>query len=169
VHKIQTGVSKICKFFTEAGLPVGEKVLTIRVPKIIMETVDSVISKAFLRGYFDADGCLLFERARINGRCVEFKKIHHYYPRIVLCSVSKDLIVVDIKHMLKSAGLRYNICKVVPSGKGKHEGYFATINGATQVELWMREIGSSNPVHSSKYEVWKRFGFVLPEPPLNKE
>ncbi|MDH5443716.1 MAG: hypothetical protein OEX16_05395 [Hadesarchaea archaeon] len=158
VYKIQTGVSKICEFFKRAGFPAGKKASTVRAPKAVMETRNHVIYKAFLRGYFDADGCLCFER-NLHGRYVEYKKTYHYYPRILLTSISRDLIVTDIKQMLKLIGLQHNTRERMPGKKEKHKSYVATITGAAQLELWMKEIRSSNPVHITKYQVWKKFGF----------
>jgi len=158
VYKIQIGVSKICNFFKEAGFPVGTKALTVRVPKAVVETDDNITYKTFLKGYFDADGCLCFER-RLKGRYVKFKKTYHYYPRILLTSISKDLIVTDIKQMLGVIGFQHNICERTPIKKEEHKSYIVAITGAAQLESWMRKIGSSNLVHITKYNVWKRFGF----------
>jgi len=167
VYKIQIGVSKICEFFNEVGFPAGKKALSVRVPKVVMDANVGVIQKVFLRGYFDADGYLSFKKGR-QDRSSKFKKIHHYYPQISLCSISKELIIIDIGHILESIGFCHNIYEMAPNGKGKHKKYLATINGATQLKLWMKEIGSSNPVHSSKYEVWKRFRFCPPRTTLEQ-
>jgi len=63
------------------------------------------------------------------------------------------LIVTDIKQMLEIIGLQHN------TRERKHKSYVATITGAAQLELWMTKVGSSNPVHITKYQVWKKFGF----------
>lgn len=157
VYKIQIGVSKICGFFKKMGFPTGKKALIVRVPKAVMETADNIAYKAFLKGYFDADGCLCFERSP-HGRYVEFKKTHHYYPRILLTSISKSLIITDIKRMLEVLGFQHNTREIAPIKKEEHKSYVATITGAAQLELWMKEIWSSNPVHITKYQVWKKFG-----------
>lgn len=167
VYKIQIGVNKICELFTKAGFPTGEKALTVRTPKVVMETDDDVIYKAFLKGYFDADGCLCFEK-RLRGRYVEFKKTRHYYPRILLVSISKNLIIVDVKQILRVLSLRHNTRERAPSKKGEHKSYATAITGADQLELWMNKVGSSNPVHASKYQVWKKFGFCPPRTTLEQ-
>jgi len=167
VYKIQIGVGRICEFFHEAGFPAGKKALTVRAPRVVMDANVGTIQKAFLRGHFDVDGYLSFKKGR-QDRSAEFKKIHHYYPQISLCSISKELIITDIRHMLGSVGFCYNIYEMTPNGKGKHKKYLATINGAPQLKLWMKEIGSSNPVHSSKYDVWIRFGFCPPRTTLEQ-
>lgn len=155
---------KICQFFIDAGFPAGKKALIARVPKVIMEISDPRIYKAFLRGYFDGEGCLHFRRS--YGRYTEFKKTHHHYPRLLLSSASKYLIVEDIAYMLEYTSLQPVFRERVH--KGKLNEYNITISGAAQLELWMREIGSSNLVHFSKYEVWKRFGFCPPRTTLKQ-
>lgn len=167
VYKIQTGISRICKFFAEAGFPVGEKALTVRAPNAIMDVNSEDAYKTFLRGYFDADGCLNFER-RQYGKYGEFKKTRHYYPRIFLVSISRDLILTDIQQMLESMDLRYRIYEKEPSAKGKCRVYTVVLKGPTQLDMWMKEIGSSNPVHLTKYQVWQRFGFCPPRTTLGQ-
>lgn len=168
VYKILIRTSKICEFFKKAGFSAGRKTLTVRSPKAIMETNDEVTYKAFLKGYFDADGSLTFERKPYRGR-VEFKGIYHYYPRIALPSISKDLSLTDIKQMLEAVGLQYNTCERAPSRKGKNKVYIVAITGAAQLRFWMKEVKSSNPVHLSKYHVWKKFGFCPPRTTLEQK
>jgi hypothetical protein len=158
VYKVTTRINKICGFFREMGFPVGRKAPTVRVPTAIMETNDMAIRKAFLRGYFDADGCVSFEK----GPHVEnskFKRTHHYYPRIAMASVSRDLIYLDIRFLLESIDFSCRIHEDKPRGKIKRATYVLVLKGSQQFERWMVEIGSSNPVHLTKYKVWKKFEF----------
>ena len=166
VYKIQIGVTRIYRAFLEAGFHVGEKSLIVRIPRVIMKINEDTIYKAFLRGYFDADGCVYFER-NPREKYAEFKKTHHYYPRVTLSSVSKDLIK-DIEQILKTTGFRFYIREWVPLKPREHKNYVITTAGSEQLKIWMKEIGSSNPVHISKYEVWKRFGFCPPRTTLKQ-
>jgi len=140
------------------GFPVGRKASTVRVPTTIMETNDMAIRKAFLRGYFDADGCMSFEKG-FHVKNSKFKRTHHYYPRIAMASVSRDLIYLDIKFLLESINFRCRIHDDKPRGKTKRTTYVLVLKGSQQFERWMLEIGSSNPVHLTKYQVWKKFEF----------
>lgn len=89
VYSIQTSENGICRFLKEqAGFPVGKKSLTVRVPKIVIGTPNLEIYSSFLRGYFDADGCLNFER-RTYGKYADFKKTYHYYPRLLIAPSPK--------------------------------------------------------------------------------
>lgn len=167
VYSIQTGDSKICHFLREpARFPVGKKSLIVRVPDIVMNTYSLNTYSAFLRGYFDADGCLNFER-RACGKYGAFKRTHHYYPRLLIGSVSKNLIT-DVGKMLKFIGVRHSIWEKKPSGKGKHRVYCVAAKGTSQLELWVNKIGFSNQTHFTKYLIWKQFGFCPPKTTLNK-
>jgi intein/homing endonuclease len=167
VYKIQIGVNRICEFFIKAGFPVGEKSLIVRVPSTIIETNDDVIYKAFLRGYFDADGCISFER-NPREKYGEFKKTHHYYPRVTLSSVSKDLITNDVKQILKTLGFRFFIREWIPRKVREHKNYVVTVSGVKQLNYWIEKVGTSNPVNFSKYRVWKKFGFCPPRTALKQ-
>lgn len=167
-YKIHVRTGKICEFFKKAGFPVGKKSLTVKAPQAVIKASDEVIYKAFLKGYFDADGSLTFERKPHGGR-TEFKGIYHYYPRVALTSISKELILTDVKQMLEAVGLRYNTCERAPSKKGKNKVYIIVIAGAPQLEFWMKEVKSSNPVYLSKYYVWKKFGFCPPRVTLEQK
>lgn len=166
VFKIQIGKNRICKFFKNMGFPVGEKTLTVRTPRIIMNSNNQNIQESFLRGYFDADGTLCFSKSPRPQYC-KFKRTHHYYPRIFLASASESLIWKDIRTLLKS-NFRHGIYKAPPRGKGQHTIHKIAIRGEDQVNQWMAKIGSSNPVHYTKYMVWKRFGFCPPRTSLKQ-
>ena len=143
----------------------GKKTHTVRAPIVIMESNESV-KRAFVRGYFDADGSLGFQKRSYNEEYCEAKKIYHYYPRIYIESASRDLIN-DIENMLDSLGFR---CKVYRRTRcsGKYSAYAIVIKGATQIDKWMNDIKSSNPVHISKYLVWKKYGFCPPRLALDQ-
>jgi hypothetical protein len=165
MYRIQIGVDKICKFFQEMGFPIGKKTLTVRCPEYVLNIDNVEVFKVFLKGNFDSDGSLCFER---NKRYGEFKRTHHYCPRIFLASISRDFILTDLATMLDALGFRYSVYKKPPGKKGKHPIYVITIKGAEQLDRWMKEIGSSNPVHLTKYQVWKRFGFCPSRTTLNQ-
>lgn len=154
-YRIQTRNRNICKLLQEIGFSVGKKALTVKIPSMIVNG-DATIRKAFIKGYFDADGCLCFDKHR--GRCGSFKRTRNYYPKIHLYSASKDFIV-SVQKMLELLGFRCRINKQMPRRKGQHVLYVAVVRGPMQLNLWMKEIGSSNPVHLTKYKVWKKFGF----------
>jgi len=157
---------KFVKSSRNIGFPIGKKTHTVRTPQSVIDTGNAVIFGAFLRGYFDADGSLSFQR-RKRGGYGEFKRTYHYYPRLFLKSASKDLIHFDIKNMLDSTNFRHRIYNRTKL-EGKYLSYAAVMKGPAQLDLWIKEIGFSNPVHLTKYHVWKRFGFCPPRTTLNQ-
>ncbi len=80
-YGIQTTNKLVTSFFHERGFKAGKKTHTVRIPSYIKEGND-IIQRAFIRGLFDTDGCLRFEKNRTNKR---------YYPRIEFNFASQDL------------------------------------------------------------------------------
>jgi len=86
---------KIVNFFKDLGIPSGTKI-NIRIPDQILN--NKKLSLRFLRGLFDKDGCIYFDKNRtcktpINNR-----------PSIKLGMVSKNLIK-EVFDILKKLGL----------------------------------------------------------------
>lgn len=143
---VQTSNNKITSFFLNHGFIPGTKTYTVSVPSFISSsTID--VKQAFVRGLFDTDGCLRFEK--IN------KRKKHEYPRIEFGFASKSLRD-GLKLLLDELGFRSfiwednTIYKVCTSGKG-------------MLEKWMSEIQPKNPKHLKKYDFWKDNGYYLPK------
>ena len=103
-----------------------------------------------MRGVFDTDGSLMFKKR---------EKDVHFYPLIEIVSKSKPLIsqISDIVTKFRFASHTYL------DRKGTMRLY---IGGRRSVKLWMDIIGSKNPIHTSKYLIWKKFGFCPPRTTL---
>jgi len=103
-----------------------------------------------LRGIFDTDGSLMFKKR---------EKDVHFYPLIEIVSKSKPLIsqIFDIVTKFGFAGHTYL------DRKSTMRLY---IGGHRSVDLWMDVIGSKSPIHTSKYIIWKKFGFCPPRTTL---
>lgn len=104
------------------GLPVGEKMHRLAVPRIIFKSRDKEIFRAFLRGAFDTDGCVYAVPKR-------------NYPRISITIKSK-LLIEDMAKMLLLLGFKPAIYK-----------YTIALNGLVMFKKWFKEIRSSNPKH----------------------
>ena len=76
---LQYKSKRLFNFKKSLGLPVGRK-NHLEIPKCVLES-NYVFD--FLRGLFDTDGCLHFQK--------KYKKIH-YYPRLDITSKSENLI-----------------------------------------------------------------------------
>lgn len=69
-------------FFTKRlGFPIGPKTKTVKIPDVILK--NESFTKACLRGIFDTDGSIYFDKRAIYAKP---------YPRIELHMVSKDLL-----------------------------------------------------------------------------
>ncbi len=142
----------------EVGFPYGKKSSIVRVPEFVMKSKNKWVKAAFLRGFFDTDGCLAFERKR--GKYCTFKKTHHYYPLLILNTISGGL-ANDMEILLEELGLHF--CR--ECRRPKQEGWKPLnriwLRGTFFVE-WMKLAGSKNPSKLSRYQIWKRYGHCPP-------
>ncbi|MBI2542682.1 MAG: hypothetical protein HYW24_00640 [Candidatus Aenigmarchaeota archaeon] len=138
------------------GLPSGDKG-QITIPKVVF---DSKFVLDCIRGIFDTDGSLTFKK--------KYKDVH-YYPVIHIASISKDLILQMADILSK---FRFTYYTYLDEKKGSSTGtiiieHSLFISGRKSLDLWMGLIGSSSPIHTSKYLIWKRFGFCPPKTTLS--
>lgn len=133
----------IFEFFTNRlGLVRGKKV-NISVPKAILNNLQ--LLKSFIRGLFDTDGYLKFSKQN--------KKIN-YYPRIRF-SFYKTPLSLQLSDIFRKLNFTFNF------GIDKRNGLLCyEISGSKNLDRWMALIGTSNRVHSSKYLVWKKLGYI---------
>jgi len=142
----------------ELNFKEGNKTYSVRIPGKIMESSKKGVKCAFIRGFADCDGCLNFSRS--YGKYNNFKKTFHHYPRILLSSASKNLMI-DLSRLLKECEIKHFIRK-----NGKNQ--LLEIKGVSRLEKWMELIGFSNPVQKTKYLIWKEYGFMPPKTSLNE-
>lgn len=142
------------------GFPSGNKTTIVEVPQAILKSKDIKIITAFLRGYFDTDGCVTFDKMIHN--CSEFQKKYNYYPRLMFITCSFNLSQGFHKLLLD---LGFNFRTYVHKSKIITENikYKTQITGINAVEKWMQLIGSKNPAKLSRYWIWKKFGFCPPK------
>lgn len=141
--------SKIVDFFLDFGIPFGSK-LNIGIPKQILE--NKKLSKRFLRGLFDTDGCLYFDRNR------SAKNPINKVPSIRLGNTSKKLIKQVYSLLLK---LNYHprLTKPYKGKRDKNFVYYVLIYRKNDVKEWMRNIGFKSPKHRTKWLVFKKLGY----------
>ena len=141
---LQTCNKGIIKFFLAYGFKPGKKTHTVRIPKYILKA-NKKVQCAFIRGLFDTDGCLRFER--INN------KKYHTYPKWEFTSASKALRD-DLFELLLKLGFR-------PNKWGK-KYYKLCLPGIHNLERFMIEISPANIKHLNKYKLWQQYGYVAP-------
>lgn len=142
----------IIELFNKVGFPYGKKESKVKVPELIISSNSTEVTAAFLRGYFDADGSLSFDK--------KVKK--HNYPRIMLGTVSKELFT-DLKKMLKSLKFKFSTDKIKSKNVNERIRYRIWIYGKENLEKWMKIVGSKNSSKFSRYLIWKKFGFCPPK------
>lgn len=149
---------EILQYFREVlGFPIGSKTYTVRVPREIMESKSEEVWAAFIRGFCDSDGCLNFDKRYAKDQ--KILKIIHTYPRIFMKSASHQ-IIKDIAILLDRLEIPY----IMGIGRSKRQNevdvLVITINGRRRLKLWMEKIGFSNPVQTTRHEIFKKHGFV---------
>lgn len=106
------------------GLPYGEKVEKIKIPKLLIETKNKEIYLSFIKGLFDTDGCVY----------LRYKK----YP-VISITIKSKMLIRQLEDMFKKLGF-------ITSGNK----WTIILNGPTMLKKWIREIGSNNPKNINK-------------------
>lgn len=149
---------KVVDFFMRLGVNSGTKI-NIRVPSLILK--NNYFSIRFLRGLFDTDGNIYFDRNR--GSKNPINKI----PLIKLDSVSKYLIK-DVYHMLKNLGLNPRIKKPYLGKRDKNEVHTVVLYRKDDIKYFIEKIGFKNPKHFTKWDFFKNEGYCPPRTTLKQ-
>ncbi len=147
---------KVLQVFNSLGFHAGSKTYTVTVPEEIMHCQNSEIQAAFIRGFFDGDGCLTFLKRK--GTASQFKKEHNTYPRIFLTSRSFE-VARQIHSLLLKFNIRATLTTHKPSYEREKPAAVITVRGAEMLEKWMNTIGMNNHSSFTKYLLWKKQGF----------
>jgi intein/homing endonuclease len=116
--------------FKSFGVPIGKKYDQLKIPALVKK---EIFFKAFLRGIFDTDGCIILSK--------QHRSIP-YYPRIEITSKSKKFLN-EILLKLKRMNFYGSI-----SNKGR--GYRLELSGFKNISDWYENIGSSHPKKAQK-------------------
>ncbi len=109
-------------------IPYGNKVEKIEVPKIIIESKNKEIYRAFIRGLFDTDGCVNIIKSKKN------------YP-VITFMIKSEKLIKQTKEMLNSLGF-------IASGSK----WSTQVCGKIMLEKWLKEINSNNPKNIKKLQ-----------------
>jgi len=142
VWGVQTSNKEIINLFLEFGFQPGSKTHTVSTPHYVFKS-DEKIKRAFVRGLFDSDGCLHFDKPK--------NKEFHTYPKLKFSFASLALRD-SLKILLDDLGFRSYIWK-------DRKYYSLCIAGKEMLEKWVLEISPRNPKHLNKYHIWKQKGF----------
>lgn len=97
-----------------------------------------------LRGLFDTDGCIVFDKQNRN---------IHYYPRLEL-KISPGYLSNQIAGILAHHSFRYSTSNRTGSNTLRFQ-----INGKFLLEKWAVKVGFNNPKHRVKYAFWNQNGY----------
>jgi len=143
----------------DLGFPYGKKGLIVSVPTRILNTDDRKIKRAFLRGIFDTDGCITFDK-RIYNKDI-FKKNRNYYPRIIFTTISEQL-AKGIKRLSQQEGFNCKIYVYKSKKETEHLKYKPQIVGTRALIEWINKVSPRNTAKLSRVRVWEKFGFCPP-------
>jgi len=149
---------EVIEFLHKIGFPYGKKSDKVEIPKFILKSKDLKLSKRFIRGLFDTDGCFCPDKK--NG------SKYHTYPRIFLSTISQKLFE-QLCLSIDKIGIKY-YTRISHSGRTNERIRYTVWVTGSNVISWMKFIGSKNPIHVSKYRVWSKFGFCPPRTTLEQ-
>tara|TARA_Y100000310_G_scaffold325870_1_gene390038 strand:+ start:2401 stop:3111 length:711 start_codon:yes stop_codon:yes gene_type:complete len=149
---------ELVKFYNDLGIKSGSKI-NVRVPKKIMENKE--LSKRFLRGLFDTDGTIYFDKN------YSAKNPINNAPRIRLGTVSKRL-AGDVYSLLVGLGLHPRMGKPYKGKRDKNSVHAVLIYRKSDIEYFIENIGFKNPKHYTKWQVYQKLRMGLPRTTLNQ-
>lgn len=141
----------------ELGFPYGKKSKIVQIPESILKSENKELYCRFLRGLFDTDGCLTFQK-RYGKNYILFKKKYNYYPVISISTVS-EILSKQVSLVLDKLKIDHFIHDYQPKDIRDSYRYITVISGPDRLEKWMNLIGTKNPSKLSRYLIWKKFGF----------
>ncbi|MBX4196698.1 hypothetical protein KW805_03860 [Candidatus Pacearchaeota archaeon] len=144
---------RIVKFFESLGIKSGTKI-NVEIPIQILKKMS--LSKRFLRGLFDTDGNIYFDKNR------SAKKRFNNRPVIKLGSVSSKLIF-QVFNLLISMEYHPRIKKPYKGKRDLNEVHTVLLYRIDDVDKFVEEIGFKNPKHYTKWLIYKKFGFCHPK------
>lgn len=103
---MQISKKEVTSFFLDYGFKPGRKTYTVRIPDYIKKSSKKV-KLSFLRGLFDTDGCLRFDK--------NHTKIY-YYPKIEF-DLASPMLIYDLSYMLTELGFLNHTWKCKNSTK----------------------------------------------------
>lgn len=143
---------EVFSFFEKLGLPCGTKI-NVEVPSQILN--NKSLSIRFLRGLFDTDGSIYFDKNKSSNHPINNR------PIIKLGTVSK-ILSKQVFVMLKDLGLNPRMKKPYKGKRDKNEVYTILIYRILDIKYFIKYIGFKNPKHYTKWMIFKNQGYCPP-------
>lgn len=132
----------ISQFLLRSGMPAGKKAYRLKIPKWI--STNRKFITPFIRGLTDTDGSLFFAKRGT------YK--NNSYPVIEIKLHNNPEFIKDVSNHLRKIGLKTN-----------NNHMKIQINGKENLNKWMKEINFKNPVHLTRYLIWKKLKYCPPQ------
>lgn len=149
---------KLVDFFKGFGICSGSK-MNVYIPKAIIS--NKKLLKRFIRGLFDTDGSIYFEKSYTS------KDRKNNHPIIKIGTVSKKL-AEDVYNSLKILGLNPRVKRPHKGKKDKNPVYSVLIYRKSDIEFYINEIGFKNAKHYTKWLVFQKLGYCPPNTTLKE-
>jgi len=141
---------KLVNFFkTELGIKSGSKI-DIDIPKNILRKEN--LLKRFIRGLFDTDGNLYFDKNYSANSPI------NNHPIIKLGTVSKRL-AFDVFNALKIFGLNPRMKNPYKGKRDKNIVYTVMLYRKADIEYFIEKIGFKNSKHFTKWQIFEKMGY----------
>jgi len=151
---------EVIEFMHSLGFPYGKKTLTVRAPEFVMSSRNLDIIYRFVRGLFDTDGSLNFQK-KAGSNYLKIEKERHCYPRIQFTCCSKQLRD-DLSALLKKTGFQFREGYRNSKNPNEKPQFGVCLLGYQNLENWMFNIGLNNTSKLSRFRVWRAFSFCPP-------
>ncbi|VVB73900.1 LAGLIDADG-like domain protein [uncultured archaeon] len=167
VYGIGFHKKNVIRQLSEFGFVSGRKNRITRIPEWIMNSKDERIQYSALRGIFDTDGSFYCKR-NYSKTSNTWRLRYHWQPRIRIGVVSPGLIE-DIKTIVDRFGISYSNPSPRPPRKSNEQpAYLFEINSVENIKRWFNEIKPANSRQTTRYGVWRKFGFLPPNTTLEE-
>lgn len=141
--------------FIQEGMPVGKKALNIGIPDGIKK--NKKLYNHFLRGYFDTDGCIHFQKS-YGSVASKWQKQYRHRPVIEFSTVSATLCN-DVQEMASQLNFNFRNKRPHKGKKDKNPAYRLRLEGKENVKRWFLEIKPNNKKHVDRFKIWKNKGY----------
>ena len=164
VYGISTYNKDVISKAMNLGFQTGRKSLVARIPDWVMNSKEEKISKSCIRGVFDTDGSFWCEKSRAK-TSTEWKRTNNYHPEMCISSCSK-LLLDQMSSLLKTLGINSQVkqkhVKGFKNNRNLNNSYQLNIRKLSEIERFFEVIRPANLRHRTRYQVWKKLGYLPP-------
>ena len=155
IFGVLVGNKNVIKEFIAAGMPVGKKSFIVDIPNSVK--INSNYFIPFMRGLFDTDGCISFQKSYGKNSSVWQKEKRHR-PIIKFTTVSKKLALSCLE-TLQKIGFKFREKTYTPKNPNWNTSYALVLDGKANAKRFFKVIKPKNQKHQNKFNIWLNQGF----------